>query len=438
MRVALIDLKEGPQGCNNKDKAGTFGNAMKGEGFFSSLYGLLKRRHVRTPVMHFGYLSGIFRKAGHSVNYYESLPKNGEDLVIMASSIVGYDEELEFARKLKARKPNVKVGFIGAFATAKPDIFMEGGADFVLPGEPEWAAREIAENRLEPKGVLPFRLIEDLETLPFADWKGFPVGSYSYWPGLKNTPILPMLASRGCSFNCIYCPYMVVQTPKFRAAGPQYVADEIQYHQKHFGARSIVFRDIIFSINKKKTAELCEEILRRGLKIQFSCETRTDCLNEELLELLAKAGLRAIHLGIESPEDDIVLKNGRKPIKESHQEKIIRICEKLGIKVFGFYILGFVQDTPETMQRTINYAKRLNTYLAQFDIMTPYPGTEYYEQVKDRVLTQNWKEYTTYHPVMRLDHVTGEEVLKYKQKAYREYYFRWEWLLKNGLKVAFG
>ena len=76
MKVALIDLKESRSGCNNKDKAGTFGNAMQGEGFFSRIYGIFKHKSVRTPVMHFGYLSSIFRKFGHSLNYYESFPKD--------------------------------------------------------------------------------------------------------------------------------------------------------------------------------------------------------------------------------------------------------------------------------------------------------------------------------------------------------------------------
>ena len=437
MKVALIDLKESPSGCDNKDKAGTFGNAMQGEGLFAKFYGLLKRNKVKTPVMHLGYLSAIFRKAGHAVNYYESFPQD-EDLVILASSIVGHGEELEFARKVQKKNPRARIGFIGGFATAKPDVFLEGGADFVLAGEPESAAIQIAENGLEPRGVVSSKLIENLESLPFPDWRGFPFQKFSYWPAHRRNPVFPMLASRGCSFDCAYCPYMVVQTPKWRNAGAKYVADEIQHLQKDFGAKGIVFRDIIFSINKKKTAELCEEILRRGIKLEFSCETRTDCLNEELLELLTKAGLHAIHLGIESPVDEIVKKNGRKPILESHQEKIIRVCDRLGIKVYGFFILGFLQDTPETMQQTIDYAKHLNPYLAQFDIMTPYPGTRYYDEVKDRILTEDWTQYTTYHPVLRLDHIKSETLLQYKQKAYREFYFRWEWLLKNGFKVAFG
>jgi len=437
MRVALIDLKESPRGCNNKDKSGSFGNTMSGEGLFSKLYGFLKSTKARTPVVHMGYLSAIFRKSGHSVHYYESFPKD-EDLVILASSITGYDEELEFARKVKEKNPRAKVGFINAFSTVKPEIFLDGGADFILPGEPEWAAIELAEGRLEPKGVLPQKLMEDLEALPFPDWRGFPVARFDYWPALKRRPVLPVVTSRGCSFDCSFCPYMVTQTKKFRSVGAKYAVDEIQFHQKHHGIRSVVFRDIIFSIHKPRTAELAEEILRRRVKIEFTCETRTDCLTEELLELLARAGLRTIHFGIESPEDAIVKQNGRKPIAETQQEKIIRACERLGIKVIAFYILGFLQDTPETMQHTINYARHLNTYLAQFNLMTPYPGTRYYEELKDRILTEDWKQYTSYHPLIRLDHIDSGTLLQYKQKAYRDYYFNWKWFAKNGLQVAWG
>lgn len=437
MKVALIDLKESPKGCHNKDVAGTFGNAMQGEGLFAKAYGFFKRNKVKVPVLHLGYLSAIFRKAGHTVNYYESFPKD-EELMIMASSIVGHGEELAFARQAKKKNPKSRIGFIGGFATAKPDIFLEGGGDFILAGEPETAALQIANEGLVPRGVVTSKLIEDLESLPFPDWQGFPVNRFLYWPAHRKSPVIPMLTSRGCSFDCAYCPYMVVQTPKFRGTGAKYVADEIQYLQKKYGVRSIVFRDIIFSINKKRTTEICEEILRRGIKLKFSCETRTDCLTEELLELLAKTGLDAIHLGIESPVDEIVKKNGRKPILESHQEKIIQACKRLGIKVYGFFILGFIQDTPQTMQRTIDYAKKLNPFLAQFDIMTPYPGTKYFDEVKDRITTYDWTQYTTYHPVLRLDNISAETLLEYKQKAYREFYFRWEWLLKNGFKVAFG
>ena len=433
MKIALIDLKESANGCNNKDKAGTFGNASHGEGLVAKVYALFKRRNVDMPVVHFGYMAAILRQHGHEVAFYDSFPK-GEEIVIMASSIVGYNEELEFVRKIKS--PSRKIGFISAFASVKPEIFLEE-ADFVIKGEPEYATIELAKGNLELKGVIDSPLIQNIETLPFPDWDGFPVQDYGYFPLLKKRPLLSILTSRGCSFDCSYCPYMVIQTEKWRSRSAKHTVDEIECLQKKYGVRSLAFRDIMYTQNKKRAREISEEIIRRGIKVEWSCETRADCLDEPMLDLLYRSGLRAIHLGIESPQDDIVKKSGRIPIKETQQEKVIRICDRIGIKVVGFFILGFIDDTKETMTRTIEYAKHLNTPLAQFDVMTPYPGTKFYTQIQDRIVSYNWKEYTTHHPVLRLDHISHDDLLEYKNRAYQQYYFRPSWLVKHGFKLVF-
>ncbi len=433
MKIALIDLKESRTGCNNKDKAGTFGNASHGEDIVSRIYSLLKWNNVDMPVVHFGYMAAIFRQHGHEVAFYDSFPKD-EDLVIMASSIVGYDEEIAFARKIK--KPGRKVGFISAFATVKPELFLEA-ADFVIKGEPEQAAIEIAKGNLEPKGEIESPLIQNIESLPFPDWDGFPIQKYGYFPILKKKPLLSILTSRGCSFDCSYCPYMVVQTEKWRSRSAKHTVDEIEDLQKKYGVRSLAFRDIMYTQNKKRAREISEEIIRRNIKVEWSCETRADCLDEPMLELMHRSGLRVIHLGIESPRDEIVKKSGRLPIKETQQEKVVKLAEKIGIKIIGFFILGFIDDTPESMNSTIEYAKHLNAPVAQFDVMTPYPGTKFYSQISDRIVNFDWKKYTTHHPVVKLDHVTHEQVLEYKNRAYREYYFRPSWMVKYGFKLLF-
>lgn len=434
MKIALIDLKESATGCNNKDKAGTFGNTSTGETLVSKLYAFAKRSNVDVPVLHFGYMAAIFRLHGHEVTFYDAAPRNDEDMVIMASSIVGYDEELAFVRSI--RKPGRKIGFINAFATARPEIFLEE-ADFVIKGEPEAATIQIAKGELDPKGIIESPLIVDLDGLPFPDWDGFPVQRYGYFPVLNKKPTLSILTSRGCSFDCSYCPYMVTQTEKWRRRSAKNVCDEIEYLQKKYGIKSLVFRDIMYTQSKKRALEISEEIIRRGIKIEWSCETRADCLEEETLKLLHQSGLRALHLGIESPEEMIVKKSGRIPIKEMQQEKIVRLCEKIGIKVIAFFILGFVYDTEESMQRTIDYAKHLNTPLAQFDVMTPYPGTKFFEEIKDRIVDTDWKKYTTHHSVVKLDNLTREQVMDYKNRAYRQYYFRPSWFFKKGLKLMF-
>ncbi|MDP3920116.1 MAG: radical SAM protein [Candidatus Omnitrophota bacterium] len=434
MKVALIDLKESRNGCNNKDKAGGFGNKSHGEDLISRIYAYFKHSQVDVPVMHFGYMAAIFRQHGHTVKFYDAEPED-EELVIMASSIVGYDEELSFARRIQ--KPGRKIGFINAFATVKPEIFLNA-SDFVIKGEPEQATIEIAKGNVKPEGVIDSALIFDLESLPFPDWDGFPVSRYGYYPVLKKKPLISILTSRGCSFDCSYCPYMVTQTERWRRRSAKHVCDEIEYLQKKYKVRSLVFRDIMYTQSKQRAIQISEEIIRRGIRVEWSCETRADCLEEDTLRLLHRSGLRVIHLGIESPEDQIVKDSGRIPIKEMQQEKIVRLCEKIGIDVIGFYILGFVADTQKSMRRTIDYAKHLNTPLAQFDVMTPYPGTKFYDEMRDRILSHNWKEYTTHHPVVRLDNVSHEEVLDFKNRAYREYYFRSSWMLKHGLKTVLG
>lgn len=434
MKIALIDLKESATGCNNKDKAGTFGNTSHGEDFVSKIYAMAKRSNVDVPVMHFGYMAAIFRQHGHEVTFYDAAPTKDEDLVILASSIVGYDEELEFVRKI--RKPGRKIGFINAFASARPEIFLEE-ADFVIKGEPEAATIKIAKGELDPKGAIESPLIVDLESLPFPDWDGFPVQRYGYFPVLNKKPTISILTSRGCSFNCSYCPYMVTQTEQWRRRSAKNVCDEIEYLQKKYGVKSLVFRDIMYTQSKKRALEISEEIIKRAIKVEWSCETRADCLEEDTLRLLHKSGLRAIHLGIESPEDDIVKKSGRIPIKESQQEKIVRLCDEIGIKIIAFFILGFTHDTPESIMKTINYAKRLNAPLAQFDVMTPYPGTAFFDQIKDRIVDTDWKHYTTHHPVVKLDFLTAEQVLEFKNRAYREYYLRPSWIFKRAFQLLF-
>jgi radical SAM superfamily enzyme YgiQ (UPF0313 family) len=437
MKIALIDLKETAQGSNNKDKTGTFGNSMQGEGFFSKVYAFMKKKNVETPLVHMGYMAAIFRQNGHEVNIYDSFSQGNEDLIFIASSIVGYDQELEFCRKLRKRCPSAAIGFIGAFAMVKPEIFLEE-ADFVIKGEPEAAVIEMAAGRLtNPRGIIDSPLIQNLESLPFPDWHGFPVRKYGYYPVLKNRPVFPILTSRGCSFDCSYCPYMVIQTKNWRSRSAEHICDEIEYLKKNHGVQSLIFRDIMYTQNKARARRISEEILKRGLEIEWSMETRTDCLDEELLDLMYRSGLRAVHFGIESPKDEIVIAAGRKPIKDNQQVRMIRHCESLGIKVIGFYIIGFLDDTVDSVESTLDYAKRLNTYLAQFDIMTPYPGTRFYEEIKDQVYETDWRKFNTYNPTVKLKHLSPEQVKGFKQKAYRDYYLTPHWLIKNGLKVLF-
>jgi len=437
MKVYLLDLWESPNGCNNKEVTGSYGSVMTGEGGISSLYAWMKRKKLRMPVVSMAYLNAIFKGAGHEVVYGEYLPKDSFDLVLMPTSIVGAVEEREAAAAIKKQSPTTLIGFFGAFAKVDAENFLQFG-DFVISGEPEdWAQKYASDSSNSPRGVIVSEKIRDLDTLPDPDYRGFPVHSYSYSPLLRSNPFLPLTTARGCPFDCYYCPYMVDQGKQYRQHSVQRVIGQIKNMIEHHQVTSILFRDIVFSMHKKRTKELCEAIIEADLGIRWGCETRIDSLDEDLVRLMHKSGCEVMHFGVESSDNAILGEAGRKGMKLDKQMQIVNLCESLGMKTVCFYIFGFVSDTETSMQDTIDYACQLNSSMAQFGIMTPYPGTRLYEQLEDRVTTKDWTKYTTYTPVVNLDHLSAQQVLAAKRRAYRQYFMRPSWIISRLPKLLF-
>jgi anaerobic magnesium-protoporphyrin IX monomethyl ester cyclase len=430
MRVALVETR-GEKLAVNKDQAGSFGTATDaGDGLFGSLANRIKRNGIRTPAIFIAYMSALLARDGHEVTFYDRIPDGDSDIVIMMSSIVDYKNEVKLAQEIKSSS-NAKIGFVGAFATVRPDIFL-GAGDFVIAGEPEDATMRLSRNLVEPKGVIKSNLLTDLDSIPFPRWDDHPIGEYSYYPMLKRKPFLTMMSSRGCPYDCHYCPYMVLQTPLWRKRSPVNVVDEMEYLVNNYGIKSITFRDAMLTVDMERTRQICEEIIRRDLDIEWDCETRVDRLDEPLIDLMHEAGLRGIEIGVEAFDIALLRKMNRKPPAHDMQERIINYCEDHGVKVGAFYVLGIPGSTRESNLQTIEYAKHLNTSLAQFTIATPYPGTKMYEQVKNEImLTEDWEKYSAYKPLIKSDEFTPDELLRLKESAFRQYYLRWKWISKR-------
>lgn len=433
MKIALIETR-GDKLAVNKDQAGSFGTATDtGSGLFGKMLNKAKRRGVRTPAIFLAYMISIFEQEGHIVKFLDKMPQEEYDLVVIMSSIVDYDNELKMAREIK-EKFNCKVGFIGAFASVRPDLFLEAG-DFVITGEPEDATFKLARGEIEPKGIIVSELIKDLDILPFPKWDEHPLREYGYYPLLKKKPFLSVLSSRGCPFDCNYCPYMVVETPQWRKRSVKNVVDEIEQLKEKFGIKSFLFRDPMFTLDMKRAREISEEMIKRNLDLEWVCETRVDSLDESLVDIMYKAGLRAINIGVEAFDLKLLKKMNRKPPAHELQEKMVNYCEDHGVRMMAFYVLGIPGQTKEDIEKTINYSKELNTSFAQFTIATPYPGTKFYEEVKDDIIDKDWKKYNAYMPLLKSENYSNEELSKYKEKAYKEYYFRKQWILKRGKAI---
>ncbi len=424
MKVALLNVRSGKNACINKDFMGGYGWAFNaGNSFPARMINFVKRMGEKLPIMSFGYIASILSEKGCEVEYAENAVPSA-DIVIMQSSMVEHDTEMKWARQLK--KAGKRVGFIGPFSGAMPHMFLEV-CDFVIRGEPEEAFYRISGGFI-PEGIVDSKFIEDIDALPFPKWDIFPYKGYSYFPAIKERPFLPVLSSRGCPYGCNYCPYLV--SYKWRQRSAQNVLDEIGYLIKHFGIKSMLFRDPIFTFDAERVGAICEGMVKRGYKIKWACETRLDKVDKDLLRQMYSAGLRVMNVGVESCSEEVIKNASRKPVDIEHQEEMIRYCDNLGIRVTAFYMFGMPDDTQKTLRDTIRYAKKLNTHVAQFFIFTPFPGTEYYDNMKESIEERDWEKFDCYTPVFKHKNLSKSDILKLKEKAFVSYYYRPRWAFR--------
>ena len=160
------------------------------------------------------------------------------------------------------------------------------------------------------------------------------------------------------------------------------------------------------------------------MKIKWACETRLDCLNEDLLDTFYEAGCRVINVGIESSDTQILDNVNRRLIDPDCQKKMVDHAHKLGIRITAFYVLGLEGETIQTIEKTIEYSKWLDTFVAQFFINTPFPGTLEYERNKDKLIETDWEKFDCYTPVVKNKNITPQQLLNLKEKAFLSYYYR--------------
>ena len=169
-------------------------------------------------------------------------------------------------------------------------------------------------------------------------------------------------------------------------------------------------------------------------KIEWACETRFDLLDDQIIELMSKSGMKVVNLGIESSDQEILKQSGKK-IALNKTQTIVEKLHANGIKVQAFFMLGLVNDSKQSMLNTINFAKHLNTFSAQFCVTTPFPGTRFFEDNKNKLIHTDWSKFTEYNPVMSIDLATPQEIEYARDFAYRTYYMSGKWLFRHGFNA---
>ncbi len=375
----------------------------------------------------------------------EQLKAFQPNVVGIQMNIVTAQSGVELAKLIRddaSFSPNVVLG--GPFATSKHEkLLKDTGAFAIVRGEGEQTFLELCQG-INPRTIsgLSFKdnegtvvITKDRELFP--DINQFPYPAYHLLPNLRKyrarsrkTPFAPIFTSRGCPFRCTFCNANVFGK-EFRARSPENVIGEIDILVQKYGVKQIDIIDDNFSEDISRAEKIIDIIISRNynIAINFQNGLRADRLTRELVHKMKLAGVYKLGIGIESANAKIRNKI-KKGLDLKDVENSIKWCREEGIITIGFFMLGFPDDTEETMQETIDFAIKLNPSLASFSLVVPLPGTELYEQVKENNwFTQSIEDgsQTGYYAdnfYYSTPNLKQETVLAYQKKAYRQFNFR--------------
>jgi radical SAM superfamily enzyme YgiQ (UPF0313 family) len=430
---------------------------------------------VSSPPLGLAYIASVLRQShevkiidSNILNYTigdveEELRSFNPDVVGITSVTPSIYEAYKVAETAKKVREDCKVVLGGPHATFMPRQTMEECEyiDIIVRGEGEETTSELIENiekgapLNEVKGITfreknkiidtePRPFIKNIDDIPFPSRDLLPMHLYKF-NGVKYTT---MLTSRGCPFKCSFCSSSRLFGGYWRGRSPENVLEEMKIVYEEYGIRNIEFMDDTFTLNQERAEKICDEIIKQGWDISWGASSRVDTLSKKLVEKMKKAGCWIIFLGIESGSQKILDAIGKR-ITLEQVKKAVKILKDAGIQVLGSFIIGFLQDTKETIKETIKFAKSLNLNYAEFSILTPYPGTPIFDYAKKHgvLLTEDWSKYTAIEPIVKIEGVSEKEIKALFQKAYITFYLRprivMEWLknkqfsfMKSGIKAV--
>ncbi len=367
-------------------------------------------------------------------------------LVVLDTSTPSIYNDVEIASRIKEALPNAHVNLVGTHPTALPgETFNLGKADSVCRGEFDYTVRDLAFALRDNKSLVgidglsfkengrvyhngPRELIKNLDELPFVSEvykKHLNVRDYFYASLLH--PQVTILTARGCPYNCSFCNSPFKNS--YRATSVENVVKEFEYIQSELPeVKEVMIEDETFAANKKRTIELCNLMVKRGIKLAWSCNARVNT-DYETLKAMCSAGCRLLCVGFESPTQAALDSVNKKTTKQQQLE-FMGNTRKLGLLVNGCFILGLIGDTKETIAETIEFAKELNPCTTQFYPLMVYPGTEAYEWAKKNsyLITEDYSKWLTreglHNCVLSRPELTNEQLVALCDEARRQFYLR--------------
>ncbi len=268
----------------------------------------------------------------------------------------------------------------------------------------------------------------DLDKLPFPARELLPNEKYSSIIGLH--PVTTMITARGCPYQCAFCAKQPSDA-KYRTRSASNIVDEMEEVAKNYGVREIMFYDDTMTTNRRHIESLCNELIDRGLNMSWETPARVNEVDKNLLDLMKKAGCLRIRYGVESG-DSRILKSMNKDITLMMAKEAFRLTKEAGIQTFAYFMVGYLYDTAQSIENTLNFAKILAPDLVMFTVTVPAPKTPLYDLVKKEGLIEGdyWRDFTLGKREDRIPYLAADAD-KWLKKCYQSFYFRPTYILRS-------
>lgn len=357
--------------------------------------------------------------------------------------------------------PGSKIILGGIHPTIFPHQTFEAcpQADFVVYGEGEFTFLELLEffqsGRSDYKNIQgiifkqdggicqtnPRPLIEDLGELPELPFDLLPMNIYVPPPSnYKRLPTYGLLIQRGCPYGCIYCDSRI-HGKKIRHYNLDKFIAQLRYLVDKYKMKGIVFQDSVFTINKAFVMEFCKRLISENIDLSWTCSTRVDCVDQQLLSLMKKAGCWGLSYGLESANEES-LKMIRKGANLAQNIEAIKMAKAARLQVIGSFILCLPGEDEPMVKKTINFAIKNKLDTAIFFLPVPFPGTELYEICKnEKGLVDNiqWEDYRQWmdqsRPLYINPKIGKEKMVELYNYAVRSFYLSPNTLFKSFLRI---
>lgn len=420
-----------------------------------------KHRYDVYPPIYETYVAPILEHEGHDVRILDcqspnleteeilkEIEKQNPAVIVSRICLPSYYNDLEIMDKIKETFSDVPlIGWGGICKVFPEEVFKESQLDIIFRVVeleeilPEFI-KAYEENRIGNVPGISFKkngeifhasnrpFNKNLDAIPIPAYhllnmKKYVAQESRYVPGGSKDKFIPFFSvsgSRGCSFNCVYCPYPTTYGP-WRGRSPEKIVDEIEVLVRKYDIHTIWFHDQTFSMIPKRTIRLCNDIIRRGLDIHWATETRVDRLTPEVLRKMKESGCSRLEVGVETGDPTLLKTVGKRGLTIERVEKTLSAIQKEGIIVETNFLVGLPGETWDGIKKSVELIRRINPDILTAMIVTPYPGTPLYKMAEENnwLLTKDWSKYTLFEPVFSMPNFTSDDMKEAHSYLYLQY-----------------